>query len=1085
MERFARHFFSIKMMIFGMIVFFVAIAAATFIESSYDTQTARLYIYSATWFNVLLAYLGFNLLSNMFTYNLFRPEKFHSLLFHVAFLVMLIGSAVTRFVGYEGTMMIREGATADFLYSADPYLSIRINDGTQQLTHDERLYLSEWDTWNGFGFMRGGWNFQFPKESDNITLEYVDFRKNLVDSIVTHNSIRETSLEFVRNGQPFILSEGDVGIWDQLPVSYESEQSMPGLELYRKKNKVLMKVTGQGTLLPMSALRTSDRENPNIPDSLYQVLPNDTLIALEKMTLYNINGAQFVFRDLKRNTKRMLIRGDKDEGRDFLTVKVASGKDEKIVELPGGWQQIGQEVVFELNGLTYEMRYGAKRMDVPFKVMCRDFRMETYPSSNSPSSFESDLTIIDDRKNFKKDYLLFMNHVVDYDGYRFFQSSYDKDLKGTILSVNHDFWGTMLSYIGYLVMGLGMVLSLFVKNSRFMELIRKLNVSRQKMREELNALMIVFLVGSTAVFAQDADMVDTVHQHEHHDHHNHNQTRAQPPTPADPTFYIMSEEHSEELASLLVADNSRFLPVHTHCDQLLRKIYRGVEFGHNGKTYNPVQAVLSFMIYSHYWAEQPTIYVSSKGGLRERLGVKGSHISFIDLTDPTRTQFVLQEEYLEAHRKKESARSEFDKELLRLHDRFELAFEMMTWWRFKIVPLAKSPTSAWAFPYEQPTDPADTSSFRLVNQYLDELKAAPKSKNFKKADAYLTALKKLQRDRVGDVLPSESAVQMEITYNKQPIFQTSAMYYALFGFVLLLVFFLQVLSKPTQTTEVRYKIVRRILEVGVLLVFLYHTYGLFLRTVVTEEVPWKNGYEAMVFICWVVMVTGFILARKHPVILAGAAILAALLLQVNEMSAMDPEITPLVPVLKSYWLRIHVAIITGSYAPLGLACILALINMGLYIARGASNGIRLTRHITQITYIVEILMTIGVFMLTIGTFLGGVWANESWGRYWGWDAKETWALIAIIVYAIILHFRYIPGLRGKLAMNLAGFWAFSSILFTFFGVNFILVGLHSYAQGEGFVGFPSWLTYTIIALVILTGLVIIRNRQYMRLKQDE
>jgi ABC-type transport system involved in cytochrome c biogenesis permease subunit len=182
--------------------------------------------------------------------------------------------------------------------------------------------------------------------------------------------------------------------------------------------------------------------------------------------------------------------------------------------------------------------------------------------------------------------------------------------------------------------------------------------------------------------------------------------------------------------------------------------------------------------------------------------------------------------------------------------------------------------------------------------------------------------------------------------------------------------------------------------------------------------------------------------------------------------------------LKSYWLKIHVAIITGSYGFLGLAAILGLLNLILYTVRNEKNKEIVTININELTYVSEMTMTIGLFMLTIGTFLGGIWANESWGRYWGWDPKETWALVSVLVYAVILHLRFIPGLKGKFFFNVVSFWGYSAILFTFFGVNFMLVGLHSYAQGDGLGKFPTWLIWTIVGFAIFTFVAAFANWKY-------
>jgi cytochrome c-type biogenesis protein CcsB len=193
-----------------------------------------------------------------------------------------------------------------------------------------------------------------------------------------------------------------------------------------------------------------------------------------------------------------------------------------------------------------------------------------------------------------------------------------------------------------------------------------------------------------------------------------------------------------------------------------------------------------------------------------------------------------------------------------------------------------------------------------------------------------------------------------------------------------------------------------------------------------------------------------------------------MMLMVTELNLLDPEITPLQPVLKSYWLMIHVAIITSSSGFLGLAAILAIVNMILYLVRNTENKKRISMNVNELTAVSEITMTVGLFMLTIGTFLGGVWANESWGRYWGWDPKETWALVSVLTYAIILHLRFIPKLNDKFLFNAVSLWGYSAIIFTFFGVNFKLVGLHSYAQGDGVAETPMWVYYTIAVFALFT-----------------
>ena len=372
----------------------------------------------------------------------------------------------------------------------------------------------------------------------------------------------------------------------------------------------------------------------------------------------------------------------------------------------------------------------------------------------------------------------------------------------------------------------------------------------------------------------------------------------------------------------------------------------------------------------------------------------------------------------------------------------------------------------------------DSVSSPQTLQYLSAIDQAAKTGSYGAAQDLLIQIKKFQRTAGAAVVPSEGKVKIEISYNNMEIFKNTWKVYLYSGIFLLLIFYLSVFFKIGSKITKTITVIRKAFFYLLLLIFIYHGAGLGMRWYISGHAPWSNGYEAVIFIAWVTMLAGFLFSKKNEIVLPGTAILAAMMIIVSEMNLLNPQITPLVPVLKSYWLMIHVAIITGSYGFLGLACILGLLNLVLYIFRGDTNGKVVTRNISELTYISEMTMTIGVFMLTVGTFLGGVWANESWGRYWGWDPKETWALVSVLVYAIILHLRYIPALKSKFVFNVVSFWGYSAILFTFFGVNFMLVGLHSYAQGDGLGKFPGWLTLLIIFFVLFTALAAIMNRKY-------
>jgi cytochrome c-type biogenesis protein CcsB len=311
------------------------------------------------------------------------------------------------------------------------------------------------------------------------------------------------------------------------------------------------------------------------------------------------------------------------------------------------------------------------------------------------------------------------------------------------------------------------------------------------------------------------------------------------------------------------------------------------------------------------------------------------------------------------------------------------------------------------------------------------------------AKEYIQSIQQYQRKHASYELPSKQKTKAEILYYKLNIFNKLFPFYALIG--LLFIGFLMInIATGKKPLSIIVKIFTGFLIIG----FLFHTSGFILRWYISGYAPLSNGYESMIFVSWVTILAGFLFSGRSKLTLAATSILASLTLMVAHMSFMDPEITNLVPVLKSYWLTLHVSIITASYGFLGMGAILGLLVMILYSILNNQNYPRIIETIKNLTTTNYKTITLGLYFLTIGTFLGAIWANESWGRYWGWDPKETWSLISIIVYSFVVHSRNIPGLKTMFAYNTLSLFAVSSILMTYFGVNYYLSGLHSYAGGD-------------------------------------
>jgi cytochrome c-type biogenesis protein CcsB len=1030
----------------GLIIFLIAIGAATIIESKYDIQTAKIFIYNAKWFEVLLFYLMVNLIVNIFRYNMFQREKMAMLAFHLSFIVIIIGAGITRYISYEGLMLIREGEKSNTILLNDPHLWFRINDGKMQYVLNRKTFMSEQAN-NYFEE-----EVEFPGHKEPISIEYVSFKKKMVDSLLVDSKIKGSVLEIVTDGMTSnYLSENGFVMVGENALSFAKKDAMPGMEIKRMGGKLMFQSKLPVQYLPMTMMMKFRQSGQNPPDSLFKSVPNDSLVPFLPRTLYVVAGQQFVFKNEIQHAKMTkMSSGRKDKGMDILTLRIKDGKKSKLVELVGGFQQMPEKVTFNFNGLIYEMEYGSTRQEIPFYIACKDFRLERYPGSNTPSSFESDVTILDEANDYTRNQTIFMNHVMDYNGFRFFQSAYDPDEKGTRLSVNHDAIGTNVTYVGYLLMSIGMIMSLFAPIGRFKELANKISASHKRNSMMKVLIFLLSLTASESVFSQ-------------HDNHSHKKPKA----------FFMSEEHSDEVASLLVQDlQGRIIPMHTNCDQLLRKIYGKNKF----EKHNAVQTVISMHMYPPFWVDQKIISVPQ--AVREQLKL-GKFASFKELMDEN-GQFKWMNLYNLAHQKLDSRKNEFDKKIIKLVERFEVTGSIFRWEFMKIIPLKGDANNTWYVPLNMDLMQKDSVSSMFALKYLSAVDSASKTNTYGQASDLLKGFKKYQRDVAGKIAPSETHVNMEVRYNKMNIFKNSMYSYFILGLLMLILYFVRIFIEPTEKSE---KTIKKILLPFIILmsvIFIYHGVGVGMRWYISGHAPWSNGYEAVIFIAWIAMIAGFVFSRKNGAVLPATAILAFFILFVTELNLMDPEITPLQPVLKSYWLMIHVAIITGSYGFLGLGAILGFINLLMYIFRNSTNGKRFTSQINEITAVSEMTMTIGLYMLTIGTFLGGVWANESWGRYWGWDPKETWALVSVLVYAVILHLRFIPGLSGKFTFNLVSFWGFSSIIFTFFGVNFYLVGLHSYAQGEGLAEIPNWIFGTVGVLGLFSIISYIRYKEYSK-----
>lgn len=1031
--------YSTKATLWLLLVFAIAMASATFVEDRYDTATAFRLIYGAKWFEIVMLLLAVNFIGNINRYNLLSKKKFAGFLFHSSFIVMIIGAGVTRYIGYEGMMHIREGGSSDVIVTPQNVLKIlAIDKKGNEIRSDIWMDLS--DSLNR--------NFSKTikiKDEGELEIKYKRFITNPVVGLIENV---EGGTDIVRLNIFDHGNEADIFIADKVVTGSYSHN----ISFNNEQAEIKISEKG-GKYFVHSAL---DLKTVTIPEMTEGMINHDSIVELNPYTQYSItdNSFKFIFHGGFKKAKKQLVSGEPAQNSMSALIADVNFKN-KSVEVPvflnaEGFAEMQHAHV---DGISLLIGYGEKEIKLPFAIHLNDFILERYPGSSNPSSYASEVTIHDKREGAPQHFRIYMNHILDHDGFRFFQSSYDRDEKGTVLSVNHDFWGTWITYLGYFLLGLGFVLTLFNKNSRFQMLSRTIREIR-KMRTN-GALTLLFIFGLCSIASSQEAVLKPV-----------------------------SKQHAEKLGQLIVQTfDGRSEPVHTLAYDVMHKISRKDKFEFAGKgEMDAMQVFLDMIINSQYWKSQKIIYVREKA-VADLLGIEGKYASYLDMVD--KDQVPKLKEYSEtAFRKKPQDQNPFDKEIIKVNERLEIFMMLYQGSLLKIFPEPVADSKSWISWDDPKAQVVIRDDRNLVTElnipqlnynnfmgaYLNAVYNATGSGDYQRADRILGYIEDIQRhSAVADLIPSQSQVKYEIFYNKAGIFITLRNIYGLLAVVLLILAYLE------NFLEKRNKIVSGLLNFFLLLLgaaFLYHTFGMGLRWYLSGHAPWSNGYEALLLVGWAGILAGFSFIRYSKIPLAATALLAFFTLMTASHSSYDPQITNLQPVLKSYWLIIHVATLTISYGFLGLAFILGIFILTLYLFRNMNNTMRFGLLIKELSSINEMNITIGLMLATVGTFLGGVWANESWGRYWGWDAKETWALIITIVYSIVVHLRLVDKLRGDYFFTVGSVVGFASVLMTFIGVNYYLSkGMHSYGTGETPM-FPVWawvIILSVIALIIAAG----------------
>ncbi|MFY0605032.1 MAG: cytochrome c biogenesis protein CcsA [Flavobacteriaceae bacterium] len=1024
--------YSTRLMAVLFFLFATAMGVATFIENDFGTQTSKALVYNTWWFEAIMIFFIINFFGNIFRYRLHKKEKWPVLMFHLSFIFIILGAGITRYIGYEGIMLINEGETTNKFLSETTYVNIIVDDNKQQKAYYPKIMLSAWG--------KNTWNFsnEFKGKPYEVTLKkYIPWAEE--EFVEDENGKEYLFLVESSSGSrhEHYIEQGKIQNIHGILVGYDVPNNNANINIKNVNDSLRIFSKNNGEFQVMATQEKG-------------TVTKDSLQVFNLRSLYNIAGLPFVIPNPPVKGIKQTISGPKNEKVfDQIVLDITVDNKTETIALTGGKFNSSGAKELSVGSLNFRMWYGARTLQTPFNVKLNDFQLEKYPGSESAASYASEVTVIDPEETF--DYRIYMNHILDHKGYKLFQSSYDLSgpVEQTHLSVNHDFWGTLITYIGYSFLYFGLICIFFAKHTRFDALKKSLS----KIRKKKAALSLIALFTFTSI----------VSAQEHADHSRNTLTNQQIDSILKAN--VVDLAHAEEFNKLIVQDaGGRMKPLHTFSSELVRKVTQSETF--NGM--QPSQVVLSILDNPRFWFEVPMVYLEKNNTqIREILGV-AKDAKYAKLSDFFTKEGVskIGREIDEAQ--KEKIQNKFQKDIIKIDRRVGLLYQAIGGSIFRFYPVPGDENNKWVSLLE-----AERSNFKgkdsiFVQQafriYLGILQTAKKTKDYKSANETLELIKGFQKKNGAAVYPSESKIDLEIKYNKARIFVQLSKYYGLISVLLIIFVMIQIFFNHKALSY----IIKSLIGIIVLL-FALHIAGLGSRWYISGNAPWSNAYESIIYVAFAIMLFGLYVGRKSALTIGAAAFLTAIFLAFAHQNWLDPEIANLQPVLNSWWLLVHVSIIVASYGPFSLAMILGIISMILMIFTTKKNKKKMELHIKELTIINEMAMTIGLVMLTIGNFLGGMWANESWGRYWGWDPKETWALISIMLYAFVLHMRLIPGLRDKLAFNFMSAFTFLSIMMTYFGVNFYLSGLHSYASGDKAVTPKE--AYIYLACIVLLAIV--------------
>ena len=648
--------------------------------------------------------------------------------------------------------------------------------------------------------------------------------------------------------------------------------------------------------------------------------------------------------------------------------------------------------------MTSDNEQGMTEEKLPFSLCLQDFETKMHDGTNAVADYTSKFIVNDG--NEKIEGLVSMNNIYSHRSYRFYQSSYDEDGKGSVLAINADPYGIPVTYTGYGLLFLSLIWMLIDPKGSYRKVLTNPILKK-------GVLMLTMLLSlSTNIHAETiAENLQKI---------------------------VLPKESAEKFGELCILYNDRICPLQTYALDFCKKIYGARSY----KGLTAEQVLSGWVFYGNIWSNEPFIKVKS-GELKSTLALPDyctlSNFFNRDMGGYTIGQYV-QEYY-------NGAQDKFHQQAADLDSKIQLIMELRQGISLKVLPYTftknvlatkshpfiKAGTTTWFAPSDKLPNGVEHQHALYITNVFNLLYGDVKAGNISRVNEFFDKMKKYQEVSGGNSLPSQTQYKAERLNNAFPFATILFMVNLTLGFIALF-YTIYRLTKKRQV-----KALNIALPILLCVSFLTLTFGLVLRWIISGNVPMSNGYESMLTVAWFVMLISILMQLRIRIVMVFGFLISGFFLLVSHINQMDPTIGQMMPVLNSPLLSMHVSIIMMSYALLSLTFICGIM------------GICMRSHGEELQALSRLFLYPALTTMGFGIFIGAIWANVSWGTYWSWDSKETWALITFMIYAVVVHTQSLPVFRKPLVYHIYITLAFLSIAMTYFGVNYFLTGMHSYA----------------------------------------